>query len=321
VSAGFLESSEEEVYGYCTQFMIEGEGLDLDRLRARMIEMAHSTVVVGDERMARVHVHADDPGPVMSFGVSQGTLAGVNILNMDEQYSEFSSQRRQEVADGREAVEVAVVAVAPGDGLRSLFTSLGASGVVEGGDTMNPSVQDLLEAADRAPSSNVVILPNNRNIVPAARQAAESSAKNVRVVPSTSIPQGIAAVLALNPDRDLESTFNDMAEALGSVRTAEITEAVREVTLAGVKVEPGRLIGLLERDIVAVGDGPAEVLTAVLRDADLSDGDLVTLYWGRPIKAEAADSTMRTVAETFQGVEFELVEGGQPHYHFLVSIE
>ena len=321
VSADFLAATDQEVYGYCTQFIIEGEGLDLEGVRVYMMLIARSTVVVGDDSMLKVHVHADDPGPVLSLGVTHGTLAQVNIRNMDEQHAEFSSERRQEVTTVQEELGVAVVAVAQGEGLKALFTSLAASGMVTGGDTMNPSVGDLLEAMESAPSENVLVLPNNRNIVPAARQAAEASTKTVRVVESRSIPQGVAAILAFNPDRDLESNGADMEDALGSVRSAEITKAVRGVTLDGVSVEPGRLIGLLERELVAAGDDLAEVLTAVLRKAALSTGDLVTLYWGEPVAADVADATLTDVASIFPGVEFELVKGGQPHYHYLVSIE
>ena len=287
-----------------------------------MGHMALSTVVVGDDTMVNVHVHTDDPGPVVSFAVSQGTLSHVKIENMDQQHVEYADVRRREATPPPPAVEVAVVAVAWGNGLENLFTSLGASGIVAGGDTMNPSVQGLVEAVEAAPSNNVVLLPNNGNIVPAANQAAEYSKKNVRVVPARSIPQGISAILSFNPERDLESNVSNMGEALASVRTGEVTEAVRPATIKGVAVvEPGRLIGLLERQLVATGDSLADVVISVLREAQVSDGDLVTLYWGDRITADDACLVVQKVTDVFQGIETELVEGGQPHYHFIMSIE
>ena len=322
VSAHFLDETDEEMYGYCTQFLIQGERLDVDAIRDRMGHMALSTVVVGDDTMVNVHVHTDDPGPVVSFAVSQGTLSHVKIENMDQQHVEYADVRRREATPPPPAVEVAVVAVAWGNGLENLFTSLGASGIVAGGDTMNPSVQGLVEAVEAAPSNNVVLLPNNGNIVPAANQAAEYSKKNVRVVPARSIPQGISAILSFNPERDLESNVSNMGEALASVRTGEVTEAVRPATIKGVAVvEPGRLIGLLERQLVATGDSLADVVISVLREAQVSDGDLVTLYWGDRITADDACLVVQKVTDVFQGIETELVEGGQPHYHFIMSIE
>ena len=319
VSVDFLEATEEELYGYCTQFMIEGEGLDTDSIRTQMVDMAHSAVVVGDESMVKIHVHAKDPGPVISTAVSHGILSQVNIQNMDEQHGDFSVARRSEASATQTAV--AVITVAMGKGLEELFTSLGASRVIAGGDTMNPRVQDMIEAVNNAPSDNVVILPNNGNILPAATQAAEYSEKTVKVVPTRSIPQGIASILSFNPDRDLESNFSEMEEALESVRTGEVTEAVRSVTINDVAVEEGRLIGLLDRKLVTAGDDVGEVVVSVLGKADLSDGDLVTLYWGDLLTEEDANAVVAKVTAALPGVEAELVEGGQPHYHFLISIE
>ena len=321
VSAEFLSASDQELYGYCTQFMIQGESLDLDEIRSQMAELAHSTVVVGDETMVKVHVHAEDPGPVISVGAATGTLDQVSIQNMDEQHVEYSAARREEVGARSDSAKLAVVAVALGDGLNALFSSLGATEVVGGGDTMNPSVQDLVDAIDRVDCTEVVLLPNNGNIVPAAEQAAEASSKSVRVVPSRTIPQGIAAVLSFDPEGEPESIYEEMCSALDSVQTAEVTRSVRAVTLNGVAVEAGSLIGLLDRELVAAGDEVPEVLIGALEKAQVSNGSLVTLYRGDPLTSEEAEAASEAVTSSFEGVEVELVEGGQPHYHLLVSIE
>ena len=319
VAADFLASTDEKLYGYCTQFLVEGEGLDPDWFRERMSTLAGSTVVVGDETMVNVHVHTDDPGPVLSLGVSHGTLGQVKVQNMDEQHTEFSAARRLEAE--APALSVAVVAVAWGKGLEALFTSLGASVIVAGGNTMNSSVQDLCDAMERAPAENVVLMPNNRNILPAAMQAAQSSPKTARVIPSRTIPEGIAAILSFNGDRDLEANVADMEGALGGVRTGEVTEAVRSATLNGVGVQPGQLIGLLNGELVAAGGGLSKVVESVLRKADVSKGDLVTLYSGDRLTADDAAEVARDVNEVFPEIELEVVEGGQPHYHFILSIE
>ena len=322
VSADFLVATDEELYGYCTQLLIEGQGLDTEAVRERMADLARSVVVVGDETMVKVHVHADDPGPVVSLAVSHGTLSQVNIQNMDEQHGEFSSARRREAA--ALSSEVGVVAIAWGKGLEALFASLGASGIVTGGNTMNPSVQELMEAIERAPSDDVILLPNNRNIVPAAVQAADNSRKTVRVIPTRSIPQGISAILSFNPERDLGSNVRDMEEEASSVLTAEVTEAVRPVTIKGdieVAVAPGQLIGLLENELVVGGDDLSEVVVSLLRKAEVADGGLVTLYWGDRLTDHEANAVVADVTAAFPGVEVELVEGGQPHYHFIASIE
>ena len=319
VSHEFLASTAEEMYGYCTQLLVQGQGLDVDAIRETMMGMGRSAVVVGDETTVQVHVHVEDPGPVVSAAVAQGTLSQVKIENMDRQRLEYSAAQGQDAATG--PLTSTVVTVAWGGGLEAVLDNLGAGRIVTGGDTMNPSVGDLLEAVGEAPSDNVIILPNNGNIVPAARQAAELSEKNVKVVASRTIPQGIAALLSFNPDRDLEANSDEMEEALSSVRTGEITEAVRDVTLDGVAVEQGKLIGLLERKLVVAGDDLAGVLTSVLERAELSEGDLVTLYWGDRLTADDVDRVAKQIAVDFEGVEWELVEGGQPHYHFIISIE
>ena len=317
VTADFLDAAEEDLYGYCTQFMIEGEAIEPDAIRGIMDDLALSTVVVGDEKMVKVHVHAEDPGPVVSAAVAHGMLSQVNIQNMDEQHSDFSVARRQEVT----TVPLAVVAVAWGKGLEEVFTNLGASGIVTGGNTMNPSVQDLLGAIEAAPSERVILLPNNGNIVPAATQAAEMSKKTARVVATRSIPQGVAAVLALDVEQDLDSNVAEMEEALSSVKTAEVTEAVRSATLNDVAVNPGDIIGLLEHQLVVAGDDISDVLSALLGKADFSDETLVTLYWGDPLEQNDAQAAADRLTEDFPDAEIELVQGGQPHYHFILSIE
>ena len=315
VATSFLDAVEELDYGYCTQFLVEGEGLDVDEMRELMAAMAESPVVVGDDRMLKIHVHAEDPGSVISLAVSKGVVSDVSLTNMDEQHASFSRERQEDAA------AVGMVAVALGDGMEAVFRDLGVIGIVAGGDTMNPSVQELRDAAERANAAAVVLLPNNRNVVPAAEQAAEAAGKPVYVVPTKSMPQGVAAALAFSAESSAEENADEMTEAAADVRTGEVTTAVRSATVDGVDVEAGQLMGLLDNRVVTAGGALADVVAAVLREADVSGEELVTLYAGAPVTGDDTSSVVDALGTAFPDVETELVEGGQPHYHFLLSIE
>ena len=324
VSQEFLQATDEELYGYCTQFLIQGQGLDPEAVREQMSSLANSTVVVGDDTAVKVHVHAHDPGPIVSFAVSLGTLSQVKIDSMDEQHREYSVARHREAGpepSKAKVAPIAVVAVAWGRGLETVFTDLGASNILAAGDTMNPSTNEILESVESALSDNVIFLPNNRNIVPAAMQAVEITNKSLKVVPSKTIPQGIAAMLAFNPEKDLDDNVSDMESTLSTIRTGEVCRAVRPVTLNGVAVDEGQIIGLLERELVVAGDEPTDVLMSLVQAADVSDGDLVTLYWGQALTQDDADAARELVEAAFPKAGVEAVPGGQPHYHYIVSIE
>ena len=320
VSAEFLNATDEELYGYCTQFIVSGESLDPEALREQMASLAGSIVVVGDQRMVKVHVHADDPGRVLSVGVSLGGLSQVKIDNIDEQHREYAAAQRRPAVPP-DIAGVAVVAVAWGRGLERVFADLGAARVIAAGDTMNPSVHQILEAVESAAGDEIILLPNNRNIVPAANQASEASDRTIRVVPAETIPQGIAAMLAFNPESGVDDNVSAMKRMLPSVRTGEVCRAVRAALLNGVAVKEGQTVALLERQLVAAGDDPTDVLLDLLRTAEASEGDLVTLYWGGRLTQDGADAGRRRVEASLPGVEVEVIPGGQPHYDYIVSIE
>ncbi len=323
VSEEFLRSTDEKLYGYCTQFLLKGEDLRESEVRRSISEMALSTVVIGDETSVKVHVHAQDPGPIISYAASLGTLSEVTLESMDEQHREYTSERRGATTLSAPAASsyVGVVAVAWGDGLESVFSELGVSRTLQAGDTMNPSVREILEAVETVDAEQVVLLPNNRNIVAAARQASELCTKPLRVVQSCTIPEGVAAMFAFNPEMTVEDNVSAMEQAIPAVRTGEICRTMRSVELNGVRVQEGQIIGLMGRELRVAGDEPGEVLISLLRQEDLAEGDLVTLYWGEPLAQEDAESTTDLVQAELPGVEVELVRGGQPHYHYIVSVE
>ena len=315
--ATYLTATEEEAYGYCTQFLLQGVGLDTEEIRARMMALADSAVVVGDSSALKVHVHTYDPGTILSYVVSLGSLTQIKIDNIDQQHQEFLVLHRQ----SREEVPVGVVAVASGAGLQRLFRSLGCSAVVHGGQSMNPSTGDLVEAAQGAPAASVVLLPNNPNIVSTAQQAKSVSEKPVHVVPTTSIPHGVAALLAFNPELDLEANLAQMQEAMAGIRSGEVTTAVRSTSIKGVAAREGQAIALLDGELVAAADSIAEAAQEFFDGTAPASGSLVTLYWGGDAREEEAKDLAAWVSSHFSGVEAELVHGGQPYYHYLVSVE
>ena len=323
VSHEFLEHTEEELYGYCTQFVVQGEGLDPDAVRERVMALAASTVVVGDDRVVRVHAHAEDPGPLLSMGAAMGALDQINIQNMDLQHQEFMTLHGYGDDDGElaEAPAIAVIPVAPGDGIARVFRSLGAAASVSGGQTMNPSAADIIAAVQKTNAAFTIVLPNNKNIVLAAEQAAELADSSIAVVPSRSVPQGVAAMLAFNPDLTGEENAEAMRRALSDVRSGEITTAVRSTTIDGVDVQEGQAIALLDGTLAAAAATPNDALAALLDAAGLDGESLVTLFYGAGLSEETAQEAADAIGARFAGAEVEVHEGGQPHYHYLVSIE
>ncbi len=339
VQEEYLAATEEDVYGYCTQLLIHGEGLDVDRIREEISDIGASTVVVGGGALVKVHTHAYDPGKVVSYAVSQGTISQVSMENMDQQHQDFMALHRgrpQAALDDRPggisagastAEAVAVVAVAWGEGFTNLFHELGCSAIVTGGQTMNPSTQELLEAAMSTGAGEVILLPNNPNIIPTAQQAVNLTADQpdpsvkLHLVPSRTIPQGVAAILALTPEGNPDENLESMTRALPSVKTIEVTRAVRPVTLGGISVKEGEYIGLLDGDLVAAGDSDISVLQSALLEAEASDGGLVTLYRGLGIEEEQAEEAADKIRESIPGLEVEVVYGGQPLYQYIASLE
>ena len=318
ISPDFLDEIEEEEFGFCTQFLIHGNGLSKDSIMERLLELGTSPVVIGSEEMLRVHVHTYSPDEVVGYAASLGSVSHENIQDMDEQRQRYSADRRSELVGD----DTTVVAVVQGDGLERIFIEQGIEHFISGGDTMNPSVADLLRAIEDAPTDAVVMLPNNPNVALAAGQAASLSSKRVRVVPSRTVIQGIAAALEYAPEGlTLDGLADSMEERLGDVRTGEICLASRDADLGSVSVEEDQVIAMLDRELVYGADTLEETLAGLLEKALDEDSELVTMYWGDLLDADAAEDMVASVEEKFPEIEFELVHGGQPHYHFFISIE
>ena len=323
VRAEFALSAQEEIWGYCTVFAIEGEGLDLSKIRSKVTDLGRSAVVAGDETLVKIHVHMEDPGQALSFATSIGTISNIDIKNMDEQTKEWAAgQTDGDAETPTETIPLAVVAVAAGAGMQNLFINAGLEtcSVVTGGDSMNPSVGDLLEAVEQAPSDNVLLLPNNKNVVGTAGEVPGLTSKNVRVIPTVSMQHGIAAMLALTPDDDIDSNAAAMNEALETIQDGAVFQAIRDVSIGGVDVIEGQYTGLVDGTVRCCGEDLEAVLIETV-SGSAEEGSLLTLYWGGDVNEEQANGIAARLEETVSGIEVEAVDGGQPHYEFLFSIE
>ncbi len=320
------EKHGEDDYGYCTNYLLActpGVTLDFDSIRDRMAAMGHSAVIVGDEQYVKAHIHTTDPGALLSYAVTFGALSQIKIDNMDNQVETLEGGASSGAAAPVEerTTGVSVVAVAAGEGLSAVLRGLGASAIVHGGQTMNPSTQEVLDAINQAPTETVIVLPNNGNVVLTARQAAEMATKQVRVVPTKSIPQGIAALSAFTFTADLDRNADAMTEAASGTHTGEVTRAVRDASIGGVAVTSGQVIGLLDDVLTVSGSDSATVTLDLLRAMDAERAELVTLYTGADVTQEAAEALSARVEEQFANIAVEIVRGGQPHYDYILSVE
>ena len=317
-----LHLDGEEGYGYDIQFIIHGEDLQVEEIRQTISSMGDSALVVGDSRVVKVHVHSPEPGTPINYGASMGSLSRVIVENMQEQYQDFILSKAQKpLAPPEPLSRIGTVVVAPGQGLITVFESLGASAVVPGGQTMNPSTEELLKAVENTPTEDVIILPNNKNIIMAAEQAKALSEKNVEVVPTITVPQGISALLALNYQADLVTNARIMADATKTIQTAEITTAVRSVSVNGIDVQEGQVIGLVNGKLKVTGTFPAMVAMEALEEMHAEDYEIVTIYYGESATADDAQQLADGILTRFPEQEVEVVDGGQPHYHFILSAE
>ncbi len=312
-----IEAIHQELsrFRYCTVFVVEGDDLDLPGLESELELIGDSLLVVGDRTALKVHVHTDDPGRALSLGVARGAIGGVEIANMHEQTLEREDRLLHAVpGDPR----TAVVAVAAGDGNRALFESGGAV-VVDGGETMNPSTADLVAAIEGTDAGEIVLLPNNKNVIMAAEQAADHSSKVVRVVPTTSLQAGLAALVAFDPSVDAATNGAALAEVAGELATGAVTVASRDVHLDGLDIRKGAWLGLADGQPVAGGGAFDDVVRSVLERMLAEPRGILTLLTGDD--APALDGLLSELAVSHPDLELEVHEGGQPHYPLLLAAE
>ncbi len=310
-------AADEAPFGYCTEFLLKGDKLGTDKIRKRLEKKGESLIVVGDESAIRIHIHTLDPGSVVRYATGLGTLNQLSVRNMDEQHHDFLEMQQERMP----AVDMAIVAVVSGEGLAEVFTSLGASAIVSGGQTMNPSTKDLLQAVELVVPDKVIILPNNKNIVAIANQVQSLTTKTIEVVPAETIPQGVAALLGFDYEANLKTNTQIMEKAISAVRTVEITRAVRSTKLGDLKIKKKQPIGLLDGELVSAGKSTAEVLKQTLARLDLDKAEVITIYYGADTESAEAEQVSGSIREQYSQLQIEIVRGGQPHYNYIVSVE
>jgi hypothetical protein len=328
ISAMNLEDALDQVeegqdYEVVVDFLPSSD-FELQKFYGRLEQMGTSIQVGEGEGMYRMHIHVplDKRYEPIDYIMEIGTITKVAMENLLAQMDDIQKSKASKIPfTSVEPGQIAVVAVSPGAGLSRIFASLGVAAVVEGGQTMNPSTQDILNSFENLPTDKVIILPNNKNIVMAANQAKDVTVKQVAVVPSRTVPQGLSAMLSLNPDGDLNSVAEKMIKALEHVRTGEITTATRSVEIDGVKVESGQVIALLDGKLVASAGSVEEGCLAFLEKANAPEHELITLFYGQDITHADANRIADIIRNKYAGQEVEVQEGGQPHYQFIIAVE
>jgi len=319
----------EEEFGYEVVFLLRGEKLDVERIRQAIIDMGGvSTVVAGDEKMLKVHTHTQTPGKILDYGVSLGSLLDINIENLQEQSLAYAAESEAEHASEAEAAsrlpmthQIAIVAVVAGPGFEKVFRELGVSAIVSGGQTMNPSIEELLTAVNDVPANQVVILPNNGNVILSAGQVPGLTNKEVYIVPTDTMPQGIAALLGFNFNADFSANCKAMTEAAKKIQTVEITTAVRSVHIGNVRVREGDYIGLINGNLAVAGQTMERVIDDTLQRLDIDHYEIVTLYYGEDVTLQQAQETAKRIKGRYSQIEIDVVDGGQPYYAYILSAE
>jgi uncharacterized protein len=323
----------EEGWGYCTEFLIEGKGMNVDEIRDTIAGMGNSALVVGDEDLIRVHVHTNEPTSVLAYASGIGTLARTKVDDMSKQHRVIlqaeTNGRAPEAAlekpkDQKAASRpngIGLVAVVAGEGLAGIFRGLGVDAVVEGGQTINPSTQDMLKAVEAVPYDEVILLPNNANVILAAQQVPELTKKKVHILRSRTVPQGIAAVVAFNPTRSAVQNMTAMAGAKDQVQTIEVTHAVRDSKANGLVVKKGDVIALINDKLKHSGADYGSVVSQALKDIKPDEYELVTVYKGQGAKNKDLKLLTDAIGRDFPGLEVEVQDGGQQHYPFILSVE
>lgn len=318
-------------YGYCTEFIINTDYDDIDAFREKLSPLGDCLLVVGGAGtgLIKVHVHTNDPGIALQYACDLGLLQDIKIDNMRFQYRETlfdeeevaEAKKREETEDKIEEKDVSFITVSMGKGMTDTFKSIGVDYVVPGGQTMNPSTEDFLSGIDKVGGKTVFIIPNNGNIILSAEQARDISDRNVIVIPSKSVPQGIAAILAYNENNSIEENEAQMKEALDSIIDASVTYAVRDTKVSGKEVHENDIIGLATKEIIECGKDISEVTFNTIKKLMNDDICLVTLYYGEDVKEEDANELRDKLEEEYDEIDVDLIEGDQPIYYYVISLE
>ena len=315
-------STEDIKYQYCTEFILETNKVDDLTVRERFMKYGDSLAVVGDEGVIKVHVHTNDPGLAIQEALSYGQLLTIKVENMKLQHeNKVLKEAAQTEAVHVEEKEYGFIATSMGDGLAQIFRDFGVDHIIEGGQTMNPSTEDFMKAIEKLNAKNIIILPNNSNIIMAANQAKELSDKNIVVIPTKNVPQAFAALVTFDGDADIAENEANMMEALSTVKSGQVTYAVRDTVINDVEVKEGNIIGIAEGKLLSAGDKVDEITTDLIEKLVDEDSAIITLFYGEDTSKEDAQALRDALEENFEDVDVELHYGGQPLYYYLISVE
>ncbi|AGX03815.1 MULTISPECIES: DAK2 domain-containing protein [Bacillaceae] len=329
---GHINTADIE-FGYCTEFMVKleeeklnGKNFSEDLFRQDLSRFGDSLLVIADEELVKVHIHSEQPGDVLSYGQKYGSLVNMKIENMRQQHTNIVGEthtplRTGEPAKTNEKLEYGIVAVSMGSGIADLFRSIGAHVVIEGGQTMNPSTEDIVKAIKDANAKKIIILPNNKNIIMAAQQAAEVAEEDVVVIPSKTVPQGMAALLAFNPGAGLQDNESGMSEALSHVKTGQITFAVRDTSIDGLEIEKEDFMGIADGKIVVKDKDKTESAKKLLTHMIDEDAEIITILKGEDASEADLEAIADFLEKEYEDIEVEVHDGKQPLYAFIFSIE
>lgn len=323
----YIDTDDIE-FGYCTELMINTKYNDIDRLRSELSEFGDSLMVVGGENLIKIHIHTNDPGLVIQKGTSLGALSDIKIDNMRYQHDEILLKKELEVqnniselSEAVEQKEYSFVAISIGEGIDKVFNELNVDCIVPGGQTMNPSTEDIFNAIESTQGKNVFVLPNNGNIILAAEQTKELSSRNIVILPTKTIPEGIAALLAFNEDDNVGDNAENMITSIKDVVTGQITYAVRDTDLDDKKINKDDIIGLSKGDVLVSGKDISKVSINLIKEIINDDISLVTIFYGEDINEEEADKLASSLEMELEGVDIEVIYGGQPLYYYIFSLE
>lgn len=309
----YTASDEACEYGYCTEFILRGEALSIQHIRTKLQSMGDSLLAVGDENTVKVHIHTLHPGNVLEFAISLGTLHDIKIDNMGEQHSEIKNEIPKK--------QLAIVAVAAGDGMEEIFSSLGVASIVQGGQSMNPSTEELLNAVKQVHAEEIILLPNNKNIIPTAEQVHALSESKIHVIPTKNMLEGISALTVYEVDRAVEDNVNRMKVAYKHITSVEITYAVRDTEINGLSIQTGNILALVDGAIKLKGKTAEEVLLEAIKSSIKEEHEIVTLFFGEGIEPQRVKELQQEFYDTFPELELEIHRGGQPIYYYIASIE
>jgi len=322
VESAVKDLGEQEIeFGYCTEFFVSAAGADLNSFKSKLESLGDSLIVVGADDIVKVHIHTNDPGFVLSEALKIGEISKIKIDNMREQHRSIIESEEVSEDNAERNKKYAFISVAMGPGIINIFEDLGVDFVIEGGQTMNPSTQDILNCIEKLNAEHIFILPNNKNIIMAATQAAELSDRNIHVIQTKSIPQGITAVTVFSTELSPEENISAMNSAIASVSSGVVTYAVRDTELDGTFIKEGNILGLIENKIQEVGEDIYSVTEELLSKMVTKDSELITLFYGSDCAAAEVEEFVDLIEKKHSDIDVQCYNGGQPLYYFIISVE